>query len=362
MSGKMEIQNNTEIQLPLAFYRQDCLAKHVAFVDGQPGCGKTLFSSIIAAFDRVELLQYSPEIENISTLHYLGAIADDAASTFIRTQCDLMLYETMMSRNTNFRLSDLSSVFGDTSLYRYFKRLFTRGDEHIPKKIHNEKPILHIATHNLLPKLPVLGGDLSDKLVVIEVVRHPLYMLKQQALNFKNRVDHNRQFHIERVLTQNSTIPWYVSESDQFHQFNDVEKAIFSMQRLSQLYEKRANENGSLLQVVTIPFELFVLDPLQYIDKMCSLLNTQKSKRLKKMMVKHKVPRKKIADGINRRIYRRCGWVPAKNIKERDELVIRRQFAIDHGASEEMMQVLDSLCLRYENKYLDNHKHLCLFN
>lgn len=40
-------------------------------MDGQPGCGKTLFNEIVAALELVEPLNYSCELENLCALNYL---------------------------------------------------------------------------------------------------------------------------------------------------------------------------------------------------------------------------------------------------------------------------------------------------
>ncbi|MBT6227094.1 MAG: hypothetical protein HOI47_10595, partial [Candidatus Scalindua sp.] len=114
--------------------RDSQLLENLVLVDGQAGCGKTLFTAIVAAMDRVELLNYSPELENICALRYLGKIQDDAVEAMIQIQADLILYETMMSRRTNFRPSDLSSTFRDVDFLKYVKRLFSKGDEVIPKR------------------------------------------------------------------------------------------------------------------------------------------------------------------------------------------------------------------------------------
>ena len=52
--------------------RQYNLLKQLVLVDGHPGCGKTLFNAIIAAMERVELLNYSSELENLCALKYLN--------------------------------------------------------------------------------------------------------------------------------------------------------------------------------------------------------------------------------------------------------------------------------------------------
>ena len=62
---------------------------------------------------------------------------------------DLKIYNTMMSRDVNFRFSDISSAFQNAQPMRYIKRLL-KGDEIIPKKIKDNNPILNLTTHNLL--------------------------------------------------------------------------------------------------------------------------------------------------------------------------------------------------------------------
>ena len=45
--------------------RTSHLAEKIVFVDGMPGCGKTMLSPIVAALPRIELLQYAYEIEYV---------------------------------------------------------------------------------------------------------------------------------------------------------------------------------------------------------------------------------------------------------------------------------------------------------
>ena len=47
------------------------------------------------------------------------------------------------------------------------------------------KPLLHLTTHQLLPNAKLLFNALSEKLIFLELVRHPLYMVIQQEKNFE---------------------------------------------------------------------------------------------------------------------------------------------------------------------------------
>ncbi|MBT5088150.1 MAG: hypothetical protein HOM71_11785, partial [Deltaproteobacteria bacterium] len=74
--------------------RDDNLLEQLVLVDGQPGCGKTLFTAIVAALERVELLNFSCELENLCALNYLNKISSDAVESMIRIQMDTVIYET----------------------------------------------------------------------------------------------------------------------------------------------------------------------------------------------------------------------------------------------------------------------------
>ena len=104
--------------------RNDHLAKKIVIVDGLPGCGKTMISPIVASFVRVELLNYAFEIEFICRLKELNKITGDATISLIKMFTDHKLYQTMMGRETNFRYSDISSVFNNPFPLRYLKGYF----------------------------------------------------------------------------------------------------------------------------------------------------------------------------------------------------------------------------------------------
>ena len=122
--------------------RKDNLAKNIIIVDGLPGCGKTLFSSIISSLDRVEILSYAFEIEFICRLYYLGKMKEDASIAMVNNLIDQKLYNLMMGRDVNFRFSDLSSVFNYPKPLKYFKRIFQEGDLVVPDRIEKTKPII----------------------------------------------------------------------------------------------------------------------------------------------------------------------------------------------------------------------------
>lgn len=332
--------------------RDHRLLHKMVIVDGFGGCGKTLLSPIVAAMDRVELLSYSPEIENVSFLAHLGKIEMDAAISMIQIQADLMLYETMMARNTNFRPSDLSGAFKDSSFWKYLFRLFRKGDETIPDIVVKKKPILNLATHNLLAYGKPVIKSFGKELVIIEVVRHPLYMLKQQALNMERVLGTCRNFTIYYKY-KNEQLPYYTKGWEElFLKSNAVEKVIYTLQYLTDRVEKvkRDTSTNRKTKIVTIPFEPFVLAPEPYLGKIEKTLESKIGSTAKKIIKKQNVPRKMVAAGIDLKIYKRCGWEPPKSNNEEEELKIRMEYAKCH-ANTKAISVLETLCEEYEKDH-----------
>lgn len=330
------------------------LAETVVFIDGLPGCGKTMLSPIIAALDRAELLTFAYNIEYICALNHLGKIDHSAAKAMVGMSTDLQLYNTTMGREVNFRISDLSSVFNNSNRLRYFKRLFRKGDAETIRYIEEDKPILTLTTHNLLGISEPIFAALKQRATFIEVVRHPLYMIRQQALNMEGFVGGPRDFTIYFEKDEKKYPFWAAGWEKEYDQANEVEKSVLSIQHTANMTKK----NKIMLRekhdakIVTIPFERFVIAPWPYMEEIEKTVGTEVTDITRKMMKKQRVPRKMYASGLDLKIYRRCGWEPPQDgSNEQDEFDKRRRFAQQH-CSPEIMGILEQLCQDYESNYL----------
>ena len=333
--------------------RQKQLSERIIIIDGQGGCGKTMLSPIISSMERVELLSYAFEVEWICRLFHLNKIEEDAAIALIKMLVDQKLYQTMMGRNTNFRYSDLSSVFKDSNPLRYFKRIFQKGDLAIPERIKNQRPILNLTTHCLLSRIDPVISALGDSVLFIEVVRHPLYMVKQQQLNMDQLLDNPRDISIN-IEYQGAQLPYYTQGwEEKFVNCNSMEKAIYFIERETNAsnLKRQAFKNNKNFSILTIPFEKFVLDPWPYLKKIETKLGTRVGPRAARMMKKQKVPRKVIADGPAFKIYERCGWEGPTEDSEENE-VIKRRNMVAKNVSKEALEVMDKLSRDYFSKYL----------
>ena len=334
--------------------RENCLTRKMVVVDGQPGCGKTLFSSIMASLERVELMTYAFHLEWISRSHFLGNITDSAAVALTKLCVDLQLYQNMMGREMNFRPGDLSSALRTRNPWKYLARLLREGDMKVPEQIEKEKPVLNLTTHNLLAFPVPFFQAFARETVFVEVVRHPLYMIKQLALNMERLPNNPRDCDVYYSY-RNFSLPYYAKGwEEEFINGNPVEKAvgcIASMTRQIDDMRKKCLRDYDAV-IITVPFEKFVFDPLPFISKITEKLGSSVTKSTRKEMKKQKVPRKMIADGLKSSIYQRCGWKSPQTDSEIEELKIRRNFA-KRTAVKDAMRTLDALCENYEETYLD---------
>tara|TARA_B110000263_G_scaffold224997_1_gene215756 strand:- start:302 stop:850 length:549 start_codon:yes stop_codon:yes gene_type:complete len=140
-----------------------------------------------------------------------------------------------------------------------------------------------------------------------------------------------------------------------FIKSNNVEKAIYTIDRCTQANNPARNHYSKHYEsnLITIPFEKFVIDPHPYVKDIANALGTKITNTTAKVLKQQNVPRKKISDGIPLEIYKRCGWEPpTKELSEEGELSKRRDWAIKMKASDEAIKLLDKLSSDYEKDFL----------
>jgi hypothetical protein len=327
----------------------------VAFVDGLPGCGKTLFSPIVGSLARLELMQPSYVVEFVSELHTLDRMPDDAAAVMVRMVTDVQLYNGMMGRETNFRVADLSGVWSNANLFEHVMRLTRGGDATVLERVRRDRPILNLFTHFLLGKGGRIVFDaLGTRARFIEIVRHPLYMIKQQFLYMPRWTQDPRDFAV-CFEHDGQLLPWWAyGYEEQYLRAGHMDRVILMIQSHHRRVAGVLNAipESSRAQIVTIPFERFVVDPWPYLRRIEALLETTMTRRTTTELRKQKVPRKMYADGISLKIYRQHGWQPSRGNSEAEEFAVRREFAAGH-TSAEGMDILDALSAEYEAQYLN---------
>ena len=339
---------------PVKIVREPRLVARVVFVGGLPGCGKTMMTPIIGSLSRVELQKFNEPLEHVCGLRLLGTISDDVATMMIRMLTDLDLYRMSMSREINMRVSDLTSIFRNPGTWRYLRRIFQPGDAAAVERIRREQPILHLTTHNALAISPPLFTALGEAVRILEVVRHPLYMIKQWRLYIERYGTDVRDFTLWFDY-EGRAVPFFARGwEERFLQSNPMDRAIFAIEHLLEMGRQALEQlpGHQKAQVLTVPFEPFVLDPWPWLNRMERFLDTSMTAATRRELERQRVPRTRIAAGVARKIYQQYGWTPpTKHADESRELEIRRD-AVVKEASAEGLAAMDRLCEAYEAAYL----------
>jgi hypothetical protein len=130
-----EANKNREIKKGKSFNNK------IVFINGFGASGKTMLSPIISSMDHVESPFFPYEIQWVSSFLYASKINESAYIEFVKQYCDNTIYNTTMGRNSNFRFSDISSIFQSPKRFEYLKRIFKKGDNESVDIINKSKPI-----------------------------------------------------------------------------------------------------------------------------------------------------------------------------------------------------------------------------
>lgn len=342
-----------------SLYKKLHFAKKVVIVDGMIGGGKNLISSIITSLPNVEMWLHKPKVEQICILCNHDHVSLDAAKTLIKIWVDEEIYNQSISRNTNFKPSDYSSVFHDSKPLSYFRRLFKSPSEG-EKTLKKEMPTLNLMTHVNTSYAKPLFEALEERLIYIKIARHPMstYMIKHN-INWIKKWESNGRFgHLMYKTFDNNSkqihIPLYAKKIEkEYLKANHADKAILLLDQWIRNGDSFIDEIKKITKakIYEIPYEKFVFEPLKYIDEIAKSLDVKLDKATLKKMRKEKIPRTSLTDAPKNSVYSEIGWVkPKKNMSLSENFDEGRLFAANL-ATPKGLELLDQLAEYYEARH-----------
>jgi len=295
----------------------------IIMVNGFNASGKTLFSPIVSSIKNVELMSFAYEIEWCSSFLYSDQMSEEAYVEFIKMHVDHSIYNQMMSRSVNFRFTDLSSAMSHKSKWTYVKRLFQKGDNAIPEKIKDVKPILSLTTCHLMPFVPTLTSALQERLLFIEIVRDPMFMFHQLLILQESVIKgcSEKDFTVRVKEGEiDATYLEYYSSKEVFDNLSDADNITIVVSYLERMFDFYFSLDLEDLEInnssfMLIPFEKFVLSPKEWIESIVEFTGNKWSKDIDKEMKRQKVPRTLLRSGRDLAIYKRFGWADDRSNK-----------------------------------------------
>ncbi len=335
------------------------LTNKVIIVDGMIGGGKELVSSIISSLPKVEMWMHKVKIEHVCALNHLGHISLNGAKTLLQTWIDEAYFDLNMGRDINFRPSDHSSMFYFIKPTTYIKRLFENKSKAI-ERVLEEKPAINLMTHVNTSYAKPLFEAFGERLIYIRVTRHPMttYMLRHNRRWTEKWGKEERDTQIfYEARSENADLvklPFYVKDFEtKFLKANSTDKTIFLFEewiRKSDIFIDDIRKETKA-KIIEIPFEKFVFQPNEYVNKIALSLGVDPNKNTYKMMRKQKVPRSSLTDAPDNKIFRELGWELPKKKKSLAEEFAEGRYFVKKETSPEALAVLDKLATDYEERH-----------
>lgn len=301
----MVLKNKIKTMHELNFIRDKNLCNNIIILDGLTGTGKTMFAPLINSFERVQNSRFEYMIEFLCISAKNEKLDSHTSNSILNLLADIKHYDGAISREVNFRPSDLSSIFSGPNWFKYLKQLFMDDGEKAGIRLNNENPILFFVTHQILSCIEPAINAFGERLKIVQMVRHPLYLVDHWESYIMMHGNNSRDFTMWIDFNGNS-LPWFTAGwEDKYLSSNSFDKSIYSICSLMEKVLVYASNKKLENSLSFVPFELFVLNPQTYIDRLESFLDTKSTKYTKKMLKKQYVPRKSINAGPQKNIYKR---------------------------------------------------------
>lgn len=285
--------------------KRNTFTNNIVFIDGLWGTGKSLLGPVVSGMSGVEKVKLESLYEYISWLFYLGKINEDGALWMLRTYADCSQYHNTIGREVNLRWSDDTGLKNAHNKLKLIQRLFTPDGDTKVDEI-NQKNLAFCAMSHLLmltPELLLLAY--GKRVKVIEMVRHPLYMVGHFAA-YLARFESPREFTMA-YYHEDAKIPWFVKGWEtEFVQANPTEKAVLCITRLYPwLDEKIEASRANGLAVLDLSFEEAVFETDKTLHKLEQFTGRCHHPRITSILKKQMLPRETIAKGKGHASY---GW------------------------------------------------------
>ncbi len=259
------------------FAPQESIAKNLLFVDGITRSGKSLLSHVIGTFEKVEHIQFMNPIEHLVAGMSLGFVDTQFARAFINSHINETVYNTLLSRNINFRPEDQTGVPNHPKFKMYQDRLNRKDGDDIVEELQKASILFPFMTHDMMVNLSVLK-NLELKLKIIEIYRNPVTTIQSCIKRgWGERFGSDPRAFTINLENGTTLVPWYCAgEEQKWSTFNQTERCVWMVVTLLQrsIAQQRLYGDDSIF---TFSFENFVQNTSVEISNIEAFLDRRKT-------------------------------------------------------------------------------------
>ena len=323
------------------------LTNDIIIVDGFWGSGKSLLNPIVSSMENVEMVKFDVIYEYVCTLLHLGQITPSAAAFLLQSYSDDLQYSNLIGRNSNLRWRDQTGFSQNPHKIRTLRRLFSpEGDARI-QEIDVKNIALFVMTHHVMSISDPLYSVFGDRLKFIEIVRHPLYLVRHWY-SYLSRFDSKKEL-TPSINVSGVKVPWFaVSWSDLYIGATIIDRALLSIVHFYENLERTIDDKTFHSNKMLIKsFESMVFDPQEGIVEISNFLGRSHHARIKKIMRKEKIPRSVISKGKG---YKSYGWESKSQLSEKAAYSELTHF-VEANATPAVFQSFEQIISRYNVRF-----------
>ena len=283
---------NKKINQNSNVYRKN-VVDNIVTVTGATQSGKSMVGPIICSLKGAENYRTDFVLEQIPMLHGLGLIDEEVAIFILRYGIELMQYDNMIGRNTNFRFSDFSSIWYANDPSEFYKRLSYDDGPSVYERIEKENSLFVLNFHNGIMHADLLFKAFPNQRM-LHMVRNPIDLADAWINKNYGKIE-TYENPRARVLTfkyKNNLLPYYAKEwEDEYLALSEVDRVI---RLLYQVHKKHMNAYKKLKdkkRVHVFTFDDFAVNTHKCLDDICAFIKTPQTLFTPIAMDREKVPR-----------------------------------------------------------------------
>lgn len=254
----------------MEFVREHTLLNKLIIVDGVGKSGKSLFLSLIGAFEHVEKWNFNECLEFIALGYNFNKISADMASAILKTEMDTALYNNMIGRHVNTRILDDSCVYKYHSPEKYLKRALEQGGPIIHQKVLEEQPIYLASTHDLINKSDIIFDTFKEKLEFIYINRRPVDVIYEwNAVQYAARMSKDPTEMQYCIKHKNTSVPFAaLGWEEEFLECTLLEKTIRLIHTFFKLNRDALLKKQHFSNLHVMNFEDIITNPYNEIERL----------------------------------------------------------------------------------------------
>ncbi|HOS45042.1 MAG TPA: sulfotransferase domain-containing protein [Paludibacter sp.] len=261
--------------MSIEFGMQENIARNIVLIDGITRCGKSLFSGILPSLDKFEHIRFITLLEHVVPAMSLGAINPSCARSMLRTLMNEIAYDTLLSRNANFRPSDQTGILNYPRPQVYMERLTQEEGLPIIEKLRSCNYHFPFQTHDIMVNLNHFDSlDIDYKMIAM--YRHPIDNIYSWfTRGWGERFLDDPQSFTLSISHNGNILPWYCANyAEEWLTLNPMERCVRTALDLLTRSIDQHKKSQHTERILTLTFEDFVQDTDFQMKRICSFLET----------------------------------------------------------------------------------------